>query len=85
MTHDPGDTSMRLLNSHRLGKIPREVNVETLRDRKPVGHELQGNDIQQTLQDVGSVWDLDTLGLGCREFTLASVTDDDGSTRTSNN
>ena len=67
------------LDSHRLGEISWEVNVQALRDSKPIGHELQGNDVDETLQHVDSRRDHDTLGLICWELWVVGIADDDGS------
>lgn len=69
--------STRLLDGHRLGQVTGEVNVETLHDRQPVGNQLQGNDIQETLQDVDRLGDLDRLSLAAAEFVISRVADDD--------
>ena len=74
----------RLLDSDRLGQIAREVNVETLRHSQPVSHQLERNDVEQTLENIAGLGDLDTLGLLSGEFGVTSVADDNGSTRTGN-
>lgn len=74
-----------LLDSHRLGQVAREINVETLHDSQPVGNQLQRNDVEETLQAVDSLGNLDLLGLvGC-ELLIAGVADDNGLATTSSN
>ena len=38
-----------LLDRDRLGKVTREVNIQTLSHREPVSHELERNNVEQTL------------------------------------
>lgn len=70
------ETETRLLDSHRLGQVTGEVNVETLHDRQPVGNQLQGNDVQEALQDVNRLGDLDSLCLAALELVIPTVADD---------
>lgn len=70
------DLDARLLDGHRLGQVTGEVNVKTLHDRQPVGNQLQGNDVQETLQDVDRLGDLDGLCLAAAELVVPSVADD---------
>jgi hypothetical protein len=67
-----------LLDSDRLGQVPREVDVQALSNGKPVGHELERDDVEQTLQEVVGVRDLDLVGLLARELLVVGVADDDG-------
>lgn len=69
-----------LLDSDRLGQVPGEIDVEALADREPVGHELQRNDVEETLEGINSLRDLDLLDLVGREFWVVLVADDDGVT-----
>lgn len=68
----------RLLDSHRLRQIAGEVNVETLHDREPVSNQLQGDDVQEPLEDVDSLGDLNRLGLAAAELAVAGVADYNG-------
>lgn len=70
------ETETRLLDSHRLGQVTGEVNIETLHDRQPVGNQLQGNDVQETLQDVNRLGDLDRLCLAAAELVIPIVAND---------
>ena len=72
-----------LLHSHRLGQVTREINVETLGDCKPVGNQLEWDDVEQTLQSVDGLGDLDPLRLLRRELRVTGVADDNWSTPTS--
>lgn len=72
------------LDSDRLGKVTREVYVEALENGKPVGNELQGNDVQNALEDINSLGDLNLLGLRGLELLITTVADDNGLAATSN-
>jgi len=74
----------RLLDSDRLGKVAREVDVEALHDSKPVGDELKRNDVEDTLEDVNGLGDLDLESLAGLELLIVRVADDDGLATTSN-
>jgi hypothetical protein len=74
-----------LLNSDRLRKIAREVDIQAFRNREPVRHQLQGNDVEETLKNVGSLRDFDTLGLVGRELVFSRVADDNRSPRSCDN
>lgn len=67
-----------LLDSHGLGQVTGEVNVETLHDSQPVGNQLQRDNVEETLQAVDGLGDLDLLGLVGLELLVAGVADDDG-------
>lgn len=75
---------LRLLDSDRLGQVAREINVETLGHSQPVGHQLERNNVEQTLQNIAGLGNLDTLSLISREFGVTSVADDNRSARSSN-
>lgn len=70
----------RLLHGHRLGQVTREVNIETRADSKPISNELQRDNIEKTLEAVGSLGDFDLLGLSRREFRIVVVADDNRTT-----
>jgi hypothetical protein len=78
-------TVTSLLDSDRLGQVTREINVETLKNGKPVGNELKRDDVEETLKNVDGLGDLDLLSLGRLELLIVGVADDDGLTTTSNN
>ena len=67
-----------LLDRHRLGQVTREVDIEALEHGKPVGNELQRDDVENTLQDVDRLGDLNLLRLVVRELLVSGVADDDG-------
>jgi hypothetical protein len=67
-----------LLNSNRLGQVPGEVDVQALSNSNPVGHELERNDIEQTLEKLVSVRDLNLVGLLAGELHVVLVADDNG-------
>lgn len=67
-----------LLDSDRLGQVTREIDVESLQDGQPVGNQLQGDDIEETLKAVDGLGDLNLLSLGCVELLVSLVADDDG-------
>ena len=71
--HRSGSSKRPLLNGNRLSQVTREIDVQTLSNRKPVGHELQGNDVEKTLQTVDRLGDLDCLGLAGFEFVVVGV------------
>lgn len=73
-----------LLDSHRLGQVPREVDVQTRTDGQPVGNQLQRNDVQQTLQAVDRLRHFDLLRLRSRELRVILVANDNWPTATSN-
>lgn len=73
-----------LLDGDRLGKVAREVDVETLQDGEPVGNQLEGDDVQETLENVDRLGDLDLQSLAGLELVVARVADDNGLAITSN-
>ena len=73
-----------LLDGNRLGKVAREVDVETLQDGKPVGNELERNDVQETLENVDGLGNLDLQSLAGIELLVTRVADDDGFAITGN-
>lgn len=77
-------TKHSLLDCNRLGQVSWEVDVQSLCDREPVSDQLQWNDVQETLQAVNGLWNLDTFGLGWREFRVVLVADDNWAAITSN-
>lgn len=74
----------RLLHGHRLGQVTREINIETRADGKPIGNELQRNNIEKTLEAIGSLGDFDFLSLSRREFGIIVVADDNRTTSSGN-
>lgn len=66
-----------LLHGDRLGQVTWEVDVHALSNSQPVGHELKRDDVEQTLEDINSVGNLDSVGLLARELVVASVANDD--------
>lgn len=75
---DEQQTEARLLDSHGLGQVTGEVDVETFHHSQPVGNQLQRDDVQETLQNIHSLGDLDRLGLAGAELAVAGVADDNG-------
>jgi hypothetical protein len=73
-----------LLDSDRLGQVPGEVDVEALSNGEPVGHELERDDVEQTLEELVGVRNLDFVGLLARELLVVLVADDDGTALASN-
>lgn len=73
-----------LLDSNRLGKVTGHINVETLSNSHPVGHELERDDVDETLQAVDVAGDLDLVGLVSGELGIVLVADDDGSSAAGN-
>jgi hypothetical protein len=80
---DP-ENEHHLFDRHRLGQVTREINVQTLSNCQPVGHQLERDDVQKTLQTINCPWNLDLFGLSSLEFFVIWVADDDRSTRTGN-
>ena len=74
----------RLLHRNTLGQVPREIDIEALSNRKPVGHQLQGNDVKQTLERIHGLGHLNFIGLLTGEFRVILVADDNGTTFTGN-
>ncbi|KAI9172071.1 proteasome regulatory particle subunit Rpt4 [Paramyrothecium foliicola] len=74
----------RLLDSHGLGQVSGEVHVKTLENSQPVGNQLQGNDVEDTLKAVDRLWDFDLLSLGGLELLVTGVADDNGLAAASN-
>lgn len=73
-----------LLDGDRLGKVAREVDVETLEDGEPVGDQLEREDVQEALEDVDRLGDLDLESLAGFELVIIGVADDNGLATTSN-
>ena len=71
---------LRLLDSDRLGQVPGEVDVQALSNGEPVGHELERDDVEQTLEELVGVRNLDLVGLLAGELLVVLVADDDGAT-----
>lgn len=80
-----GESKAPLLDSDRLGQVTREVNVKVLHHGQPVGNQLQGDDVQDTLQDVDRLGDLNRLGLAVVELLVIGVADDNGLAATGDN
>lgn len=74
----------RLLDRHRLSQVAREIYIKTLGNSKPVGDELQWDNIEETLQTVHRLGNLDPLGLGGREFFVIRVANDNWAATTCN-
>ncbi len=74
----------QLLHCDRFRQVTREVNVQSLRNCKPVRNELERNDVQKTLKSIHRMGHLNLLGLVRRELGVLGITDDDGTTTTSN-
>jgi hypothetical protein len=68
---------VRLLDGDRLGKVSREIDVETLQDSKPVGNELERDNVEKTLEDVDSLGNLNLLSLVGLELVVVGVADND--------
>ena len=62
-----------------------EVDVEVLGNRHPIGHQLQGNDVEEPLQDIDSLGQLYLLAGLVSELLVVLIADDDGSSTTGNN
>lgn len=77
-TNDYPSSKVCLLDSDGLGQVPREIDVKTLSNGQPVSHELQRDDVEETLEEVVGVGDLDLVGLLARELLVVGVADDDG-------
>ena len=73
-----------LLDGDGLGQVAGEVDVETLQDGQPVGNQLQGNDVKNTLETIDGLGDLDLGRLAGLELLVALVADDDGPSTTGN-
>lgn len=76
--------SQFLLDSDRLGQVTGHVNVDTLGNGHPVGHELKRDNVDETLQAVDVAGNLDLVSLVGRELGVVLVADDDGSSATGN-
>lgn len=73
-----------LLDGDRLGQVSGEIHVQSFSNRKPVGHELERNDVEETLQNVNLLRDLDLVRLVARELLVVSVANDDWATLAGN-
>jgi hypothetical protein len=62
-----------------------EIDVEVLSDSHPVGHQLQRNDIEKTLQTVDGLGQLNLLAGLVPELLIVLVADNDRPTATGNN
>ena len=72
------------LDGNALGKVPREIDVQTLADCQPIGHQLQWDDVDKTLQAIDLLGHLDLVRLVRRELRVSGVADDDWATLSSN-
>lgn len=72
-----------LLHRNRLSQVTWEINIQTLSNGKPVGHQLERDDVEKTLEAIDGLWDFDFLGLAGFEFFVVGVADDDWFARTS--
>ena len=43
-----------LLDGNRLGEIPGEIDIKILRDSEPVSDELEGKNVQESLETINS-------------------------------
>ncbi len=66
------------LDGHRLGKIAREVNIQAFCNGEPVGYELKGDDVEETLKAINSLRNLDLFSLTARELGVVGIADDNG-------
>lgn len=73
-----------LLDSDGLSEVPREVNVQILSNREPVGDELQRNDVEETLENVDGLGDLNLLASLVRESLITLIADNNGTTAAGN-
>lgn len=64
---------MHLLDSDRLGQVSWEVNIESLSNCQPIRHQLERNNIEQTLQAVDGLWNLDLLAMIGFEFLVIGI------------
>jgi hypothetical protein len=78
--HHPG----HLLDGDGLGKVAREVHVKAFQHSKPVGNELQRDDVEDALEDINGAGNLNLKGLAGLEFLVAGIADDNGLATTSN-
>jgi hypothetical protein len=76
--------SYLLLHCHGLGQVTREINVQAFSNCEPVGHQLQRDDVQETLQAIDGLGNLNLLGLTSLEFLVVRIADNNGSASTSN-
>lgn len=67
-----------LLNSDGFRQVTREINIQTFSNGKPVGHELERDDVEETLKTIDRLWDLNLFRLASLEFVVVRVADDDG-------
>ena len=74
-----------LLHRHGLGQVTREIHVEAFHDSKPIGDQLQGNDVEDTLKDVDCLGNLNFLGLASLELLVSGVANDNRFAATSDN
>jgi hypothetical protein len=73
-----------LLDSDRLSQVAGEIDVHTLGNCKPVGHELERDNVKETLQTIDSLRNLDLFGLASCKFLVVWIADNNGPTATSN-
>lgn len=73
-----------LLDSDRLGQVTREIHIKALEHGKPICNQLQGNDIEQTLQTVNRLGNFNLLRLGCLKFGVGRIAKHNGLATTSN-
>lgn len=78
----PLSSIVPLFNSDTLGQVSWEIDVEALGNGHPVGHELERNDVEKTLETVDGSWDFDSFDFVGWELCLALVADDDWTTST---
>lgn len=63
----------------------REVDVQVLRNRQPVGNELQGNNVQQALEHIDRLRDLNLLASLVCESLIVLVANYNRTTAAGNN
>jgi hypothetical protein len=73
-----------LLHRDGLCQVTREIDVQALSNCKPVGHQLERDHVQETLQAIDGLGDLNFLGLTSLEFLVVGIADNNGSASTSN-
>jgi hypothetical protein len=74
-----------LFDSDTLGQVSGEINIQSFSNGKPVGHQLQWNHVDETLQAINVLRNLDLVNLIAQEFRICSVANDDWSAFTSMN
>ena len=76
---------VRSFHSDRFGKIARKINIQALHNRQPVGDELEGNHVEETLETVLSLGHYNLVGKRSLELVVALVANDNRLATTCNN